>query len=96
MCAFGTGLEAIREFERRPQEIRIVVLDVTMPDLNGEHVLRELRRVRPDVPVLLCSGYSQEELSQRFAPEDMAVFLQKPYPFELLRRRLRELLEPPG
>ncbi|HYP87663.1 MAG TPA: ATP-binding protein, partial [Polyangiaceae bacterium] len=93
VCAFGTGREAIREFERRAAEVRVVVLDVTMPDLNGEHVLKELRRIRPDVPVLLCSGYSPEELSQRFSPEDMADFLQKPYLFDVLRTRLRDLLE---
>jgi PAS domain S-box-containing protein len=93
VCAFGTGREAILEVERRGQDVRVVVLDVTMPDLNGEQVLREMRRLRPGIPILLCSGYSQEELNQRFSPEDMAVFLQKPYPFEALRARLRELLE---
>jgi PAS domain S-box-containing protein len=92
VCAFGTGREAIAEFERRAAEVRVVILDVTMPDLNGEQVLKELRALRPDVPVLLCSGYSQEELCQRFTKEDMAAFLQKPYPFETLRRRLRDLL----
>jgi PAS domain S-box-containing protein len=96
VCAFGTGVAAIREFERRGDEIRIVLLDVTMPDLSGEQILRELRRLRSDVPVLLCSGYSQEELSQRFTPEDMAAFLQKPYPFDALRGRLRDLLEGSG
>jgi CheY-like chemotaxis protein len=95
VCACATGLEAIREFERRATEIRVVVLDVTMPDLNGEQVLKELRRRRHDVPVLLCSGYSQEELSQRFSAEDMAAFLQKPYRFDAFRGCLRDLLEHP-
>ncbi|HYQ15693.1 MAG TPA: hypothetical protein VEQ58_08050 [Polyangiaceae bacterium] len=45
------------------------------------------------MPVLLCSGYSPEELSQRFNRDDMAAFLQKPYPFDVLRARLRGLLE---
>ncbi|HYQ15692.1 MAG TPA: response regulator, partial [Polyangiaceae bacterium] len=40
VCAFGTGREAIAEFERRANEVRVVVLDVTMPDLNGEQVLK--------------------------------------------------------
>jgi PAS domain S-box-containing protein len=95
VCAFGTGREAIREFERRGEEVRLVILDVTMPDLNGEQVLTELRRLRSDIPVLLCSGYSREELRQRFSPEDIAVFLQKPYPFDVLRARLRDLLDDP-
>ncbi len=89
----STGREAIREFERCASEVRLVVLDVTMPDLNGDQVLAELRRRRPDVPVLLCSGYSEDEMCHRFSAEDMATFLQKPYPFDVFRARLRELLE---
>jgi PAS domain S-box-containing protein len=89
----STGREAIREFQRLADEVRLVVLDVTMPDLNGDQVLAELRRCRPDVPVLLCSGYSEDEMCHRFSAEDMATFLQKPYPFDVFRARLRELLD---
>jgi CheY-like chemotaxis protein len=95
VAAFGTGRDAIAEFERRRDEVRLVVLDVTMPDLNGDQVLRELRRLRPDIPVLLCSGYSDEELGERFTPEDMAAFVQKPYRFDVFRARLRDLLARP-
>ena len=45
------------------------------------------------VPVLLCSGYSEEEMCHRFSADDMATFLQKPYPFDVFRARLRALLE---
>jgi CheY-like chemotaxis protein len=92
VLAVAGGRDAIREFERRADEVRVVVLDVTMPDLGGDQVLKELRKRRPDVPVLLCSGYSEEEMSERFSPEDMATFLQKPYTFDLFRARLRDLL----
>ena len=93
VLALATGRDAIREFSERAEQIRIVVLDVTMPDLGGDQVLRELRLRRADVPVLLCSGYSQEEMGDRFAASDLESFLQKPYAFETLRARLRELLE---
>jgi two-component system, cell cycle sensor histidine kinase and response regulator CckA len=93
VLAVETGREAIREFERRSAEVRVVVLDVTMPDLSGDQVLKELRRIRPDIPVLLCSGYSEDEMSDRFSPEDLESFLQKPYTFDLFRDRLRQLLE---
>lgn len=96
VLATATGRDAIREFERRAGEVRLVVLDVTMPDLNGDQVLNELRRRRPDVPVLLCSGYSEEEMCHRFSADDLATFLQKPYPFDVFRARLRTLLERSG
>ncbi len=93
VLALATGRDAIREFRERAEQVRAVVLDVTMPDLGGDQVLRELRLRRADVPVLLCSGYSQEEMGDRFAASDLASFLQKPYAFDTLRSRLRELLE---
>jgi CheY-like chemotaxis protein len=92
VIAVGGGRDAIREFECHAEDVRVVVLDVTMPDLGGDQVLKELRKRRPDIPVLLCSGYSAEEMSERFGPEDMASFLQKPYEFDVFRARLKELL----
>jgi len=55
--------------------------------------LRELRRRRANVPVLLCSGYSEDEMRGRFSEQDLASFLQKPYAFESFRARLRDLVE---
>jgi nitrogen-specific signal transduction histidine kinase/CheY-like chemotaxis protein len=94
VLAVGNGRDAIREFERRAGDVRVVVLDVTMPDLGGDQVLKELRARRTDVPVLLCSGYSEEEMSERFSRGDMAHFLQKPYTIDTFRAQLKALLEP--
>ena len=88
----ASGRDAIAEFARRASEVRFVMLDVTMPDLSGDQVLLELRKIRPNVPVLLCSGYSEEELRSRFDSNDMETFLQKPYLLNALKARLRLLL----
>jgi PAS domain S-box-containing protein len=92
VIAASSGREALREFERRANEVRLVVLDVTMPDLAGDQVLVALRKMRPEIPVLLCSGYSEEEVLHRFDQAARTRFLQKPYPFETLKARLMELL----
>jgi CheY-like chemotaxis protein len=63
-----------------------------MPDFSGDQVLRVLRQRRSDVPVLLCSGYSEEDASQRIGCQKRVSFLQKPYPFDLLKARLQDLL----
>lgn len=88
----ASGRDAIAEFERHADEIRVVLLDVTMPDLSGDQVLEELRRRRADLKVLLCSGYSEEEMKGRFSSQDMANFLQKPYTRQALQTRLESLL----
>jgi CheY-like chemotaxis protein len=92
VLAAASGRDAIREFERHADEIRFVLLDVTMPDLSGDQVLEELRRRRADLKVLLCSGYAEEEMQERFSSQDMASFLQKPYTRKALETRLEQLL----
>jgi nitrogen-specific signal transduction histidine kinase/CheY-like chemotaxis protein len=94
VLAVANGKDAISEFERRSNELCLVMLDLTMPDLSGDQVLHELRRRRADIPVLLCSGYSEADTNLRISRRDMATFLQKPYPFDALKSRLRDLLEP--
>jgi len=91
VLAVATGHQALREFDRRADDLRLVMLDLTMPDLGGDQVLSELRKRRADVPVLLCSGYSEEDASQWISRQGTS-FLQKPYPFDLLKTRLRDLL----
>jgi two-component system cell cycle sensor histidine kinase/response regulator CckA len=88
----ASGRDAIVEFARRASEISFVMLDVTMPDLSGDQVLHELRKVRSDVPVLLCSGYSEDEMRSRFGSKEMETFLQKPYTVRALKERIQHLL----
>ncbi|HKO52834.1 MAG TPA: PAS domain-containing protein [Polyangiaceae bacterium] len=92
VLSVASGREAIQKFEQRSAEISVVLLDATMPDLSGEQVLRELRKRRADLPVIICSGYSEQEIGCRFGSAQVASFLQKPYPLELLEERLSEAL----
>ena len=82
------GQEAVRVFRERPEEIRLVLLDMTMPGLSGEETLRHLRAVRADVPVVLSSGYSEAEALERFGGQALAGFLQKPYTTQALARKV--------
>lgn len=72
------GRKAI-EMVRRDGSIVAVVLDLTMPMMSGEEALRRLRELRPDIPIVLSSGYSAEEAVKRFRSHGLAAFLQKPY-----------------
>jgi nitrogen-specific signal transduction histidine kinase/CheY-like chemotaxis protein len=77
LCAAG-GRESIAIFEKHP-EIDVVVLDMTMPDMNGAEVLVELRRLRQDVRVVVCSGYPESEVVARVERGGVCGFLHKPY-----------------
>jgi CheY-like chemotaxis protein len=69
------------------------LLDLTMPRMGGEATFQQLRLIRGDVRVILSSGYSEEEATQRFAGEGLAGFIQKPYQSATLKAKLREVLQ---
>ncbi len=73
------GRGAVEYFKRHADEIACVVLDLSMPDMDGEAVFRELREVRPDMPILISSGYSGSDVTQRFEGLEHWAFLQKPF-----------------
>jgi DNA-binding response OmpR family regulator len=86
------GREGVERFRAATDEIRAVLLDLTMPYLDGEGAFRELRLLRPEVRVLLMSGFNEQEAIHRFIGKGLAGFLQKPFRMESLRARLKEIL----
>jgi len=86
------GQGALKVFAAEADCISAVVLDLTMPRLDGLEVLRLLRRLRPDVRVLLMSGYSDQEIATRVGGEHLPGFLQKPFRNADLTARLGTLL----
>jgi signal transduction histidine kinase/ActR/RegA family two-component response regulator len=92
----GDGREAIELFQDRTDDIVCILLDLTMPHVDGEQAFRELRRIRPDVIVILCSGYNEQDATQRFAGKGLAGFIQKPYNMAELRGKLMEVLPDGG
>ena len=87
------GREAIEIFRESLGAIRFVILDLTMPHMDGEECLRELRALKSDIPVILSSGYSEQEISGRFASLGIDGFIQKPYGFETMRSKIRSAIE---
>lgn len=86
------GKEGLETFRAHAEEIRAVCLDLTMPRLDGREAFREIHRLRPEVPVLLFSGYSEEEAARRFGAPGLAGFVHKPFrPRELLEKLRRAL-----
>ena len=83
------GEEAIRLYREHQKEIACVLLDLTMPKRNGEETFRELRRISPDVRVILSSGYSEEAATAKFSPVGAGRFIQKPYQLDTMVAKLR-------
>ena len=73
--------------------ISCVLLDLTMPHMDGEQVFRALQAADPSVPVVLMSGYSELEVADRFAGLGLAGYLQKPFSLATLREKLSRAIE---
>jgi signal transduction histidine kinase/ActR/RegA family two-component response regulator len=86
------GHEALELFAARSHEVAAVLLDMTMPEMSGEESFAALRRLRPDLPVVLMSGFSQEYTVSRIAERQGVAFLEKPFDSEELCEAMREVL----
>ncbi len=87
------GVEGVEVFREKQAEIRAVLLDMTMPRMNGEEVFREIRMMQPDIKVILSSGYNEQDATNRFAGKGLAGFIQKPYSLSALQGKVLDILD---
>ena len=92
VLAAADGLEGVEVFREHCDDIRFVLLDMTMPHMGGEEAFREMHRIRDDVPVILSSGYNEQDAVSHFAGKGLAGFIQKPYGSVDLKAALRQVL----
>lgn len=85
------GVEAMDLFNAHAQEIRGVILDLTMPNKNGVETFDEIRRLCPDMRILISSGYNAQETVQWFSEKGRVGFIPKPYQLETLQVKVKEL-----
>ncbi|HLP06887.1 MAG TPA: response regulator [Opitutaceae bacterium] len=88
----ANGQEAVQLFHSGRDDFRAVLLDLTMPELDGAETFREIHRMRPELPVVLMSGYSEQDAVAKFGAAGLAGFLQKPFQPETLRNRLNAVV----
>ena len=90
------GEDGVEQFHGHQADIDAVVLDLTMPKLSGEEVFRQIKAARPDVPVILCSGYTQEDVAKQFVGVELDGFIEKPFSPSQLIEKLRTALSEDG
>jgi CheY-like chemotaxis protein len=87
------GRAGVELFREHLDELSVVVLDLTMPELSGEETLRQMRAVDAEVPIVITSGYDEQQATERVGRLGSSGFLQKPFRLAALRRVLSAAIE---
>jgi PAS domain S-box-containing protein len=87
------GVEGVQMFKENAPDLVLVLLDMTMPRMSGEEVFSEIRAIRKDIPVILTSGFSEQEATSRFIGRGLAGFIQKPFQVSVLVEKVRRTLK---
>ncbi len=87
------GRAGVHVFREHSEEIAVVLLDLTMPHLDGEGALHEILCLEPDAKIIMMSGYDEMEATDRFAGKGLTSFIQKPFRLQKLIDTVRHALE---
>jgi CheY-like chemotaxis protein len=87
------GQQAVEAVRRQADAFALVILDMTMPEMSGHEALDAIRAIRRDMPVLLTSGYREQDAAERMHGERPSAFIQKPFEFDALLLRVKQVLD---
>lgn len=86
------GIHGLEVFEAHADSISCVLLDLTMPRMNGEETFRAIQRIRPDTQVILMSGFTEEDATRQIGAKGLAGFLQKPFTINELNEKINAIM----
>jgi CheY-like chemotaxis protein len=87
------SMAALEKFKTNPLRYDIVITDMKMPKLNGANLSRELLKIRPDIPIILCTGFSEEIDSEIAEAIGIRAFVLKPVSRQILIEIIRDILD---
>ena len=90
----GSGQEAISVFTEKHAAINLVILDMVMPGMSGAKVFEALRSLKPDIKIIVYSGYFINDEIQSLLDRGGCEFIQKPFSIEALSEKIREMMDP--
>lgn len=93
VTGYTSSLEALRAFRDCPQQFDVVITDQTMPILTGATLVEELRQVRPDIPIILCTGFSHTMNAEKARALGVDAFVMKPGVTEELAVTIQQVLQ---
>jgi len=88
-----SSIEALEAFRANPEKFDLVITDMSMPNMSGDKLASELIKIRPDIPILLCTGFSETMTDEKIKSLGLRGILMKPMMMKDLARKIREVLD---
>ncbi len=89
----SNGSEALELYRKNSEYINLVVTDLGMPVMNGYELLREIKQINPELPIIISSGFGDVDINSHITDGEVAGFLSKPYSFAQMRELLKSVME---
>ncbi|MBW2115696.1 MAG: response regulator [Deltaproteobacteria bacterium] len=88
-----SSFEALELFRAKPDQFDLVITDMTMPQMTGDKLSRELMQIRPDIPVIICTGFSERISDEKAKGMGIKAFVMKPIVIRDLANTVRRILD---
>jgi len=96
VTARTSSIEALELFIEQPEKFDLVITDMTMPNMTGDELAGRLMEIRPDIPIILCTGYSERISREKAQRMGIKEFILKPLVMSVLGRTIRNVLDGDG
>jgi CheY-like chemotaxis protein len=93
VTALKDSTEALEAFQKKPEKFDMVITDMTMPNMTGKDLAKELMAIRPDIPVILCTGFNEQIDEIRAKEMGISAFIMKPVVARDIANTIREVLD---
>lgn len=85
--------DALDEFKAHPDDFKLVITDMTMPQITGEELAKEINRIRPDIPIIMCTGYNDNIDEDKAMEHGILKYIMKPFTITKITDAIREILD---
>lgn len=93
VIAAANGREALEQYRKNAADITLVVADIGMPVMNGYEMFQELKKLDPELPIIISSGFGDKDVTASLSEDAVAGLLSKPYNFDLLQKVVKSVVE---
>jgi CheY-like chemotaxis protein len=93
VTARTSSIEALEAFRNKPDGFDLVITDMTMPNMTGKELAKELMTIRPDIPIIMCTGFSEQIDENKVKVMGISAFAMKPIVMSQMANTIREVLD---